>query len=765
MPDIDLGFLVHPSPLWWLGLILALAVGGWAYYRLAAPLQRGERIVLHAARWIALALLLLLLLEPLLTLRREDAGRPRLAVLVDRSSSMRLPSGREGGSGGGSEVGNEGDRRAQAAAALERIENRLGSTFDIDVYGFNTGLEPRRPGVAGLPWEPLGATALGEVLEEVLLRQGEAPLGAILLLSDGAHTTGKDPSRVARNLPVPLYTVLVGDSTPPADLQLREVRAQPVGHVGEPLALRAVLQSEGLAEWRAEVRVFEHEDGLGELGATGREVAHETLTLPRARGEREVSLEVIPRQVGVRLYEVIATIPDSEAVEINNRRLVAVDVREKKTRLLYLEGEPDWDFSFLKRTLDADTTLSYAYLVHQEGGGFLGYGDDAPDALPASAAELAPYAAVIIGRLGPGACPRGFTAALRRYVLDGGGVLFLGGAEGDGLGEWEAAGWGDLLPVGVGAQRRWGFTLSACRMTFAGLTHEITALDESPAETERMWSAFPPVWIREGAYRTAPGATVLLEGRAAHPVRDVPLLAIAAAGSGRIGVLAGRGFWRWDFVMHSVDAGPWAARDFWKRITRWLSEPAEQERFALRPARRVFQDSEPVVFSARLHDDAYRPVSGARIEVVIEPLDRVADRAAGASLRMQLFPEGGAGRYAGTLAPLPPGAYRYQAVARGGEAADAPSRQTEGVFWIESMGPEYFSLVASAGLMERLAAETGGASCPADEIDALLAEIPEGYRRAHVVQQAEMWNHWGIYAFLTAILALEWIWRRRRGLA
>jgi len=758
MPHVDIGFLIHPGLFWWLALGAALLVGGWTYWRLAAPLRRAERILLHALRLSALLVLLLLLLEPLLTLRGGNSGRPRLAVLVDRSSSMQLP-------GRGAAT-----REEEAAASLAAIEQRLGGRFALDVYGFADGLERRPAAEQGAPWKPVGATALGDALEEVLVRQGDAPLGGILVLSDGLHTAGKDPLRVARSLPVPVYTVLIGDTARPADLQLREVRAHPIGHVGEPLAVRALLEENGLAEWEASVTV--REASASSRDAPGPELARRTVSFDRSGAEKEVALEVVPTRPGLTLYEVDASVPDSEAVVINNRRLVAVDVREKRTRVLVLEGEPDWDFAFLKRALDADTTLSYTYLVRQADGAFLRYGAKDPERLPARAADLAPFAAVIVSRIGPGDLPGGFPEALERYLLEGGGVLFLAASKDEGMEQWLEQGWDARVPLALVPQRRWGFLPSACLPTINGTTHEVTAIGESPAETERLWSALPPLWIQEGDYRLSPGATVLLTGKAAHPEREVPLLAIAAAGNGRVGVLAGRGFWRWDFRGGSEEAGSWVARDFWKRLARWLSEPSEQERFALRPLRPVFQDGEAVGFSARLLDAAFQPVPAARIEMTITPAggsgagDAASISAAsGETHRLALFPEGAAGRYAGTLAPLPPGAYRYQAHAesRGGGAGNA--WDASGTFWVETMGPEFYELGSSARLLGLLSAASGGASVTSAHLDELLDLLPGGVRRTPVVKQAEMWNHWAVFAFLTVVLAVEWAWRRRRGLS
>jgi hypothetical protein len=747
MPHPDLNFLAAPGLLWWVALLLALLVGVWAYHRLPAPLRGGERALLRWLRLLALVLLLALLLEPLLTVRRAQAGRPRLAVLVDRSSSMRLP-----GSHGGT-------RQTEAESTLVRLEQALGGRFELQVAGFAGELEARRDPLPVYPWKPQGATALGEALESAMLRQADAPLGGILLLSDGVHTAGKDPAQVARNLPAPVFAVVLGDSVALPDLVVREVGASPIVQVGEPTALRVVLQSQGMEGWQATVTVRPIGSSARPAREPGPIVAQRQVRLaPGAQGEVALSLEFAPRQTGLVLYEVEATVPDSEAVRLNNRRWVALDVRERKTRVLYLEGEPDWDFTFRKRAFDGDTTLAYTCLVRQKDGGFRSYGGPAISRVPASRAELSPFAAVLVGRLLPTELPPGFVDGLKGFLLDGGGVLFLSTPS------WEASGWSELLPVRVTPQPRLGHALSPCQATFDGVSHEITALSENPAETERLWRALPPLWVPEGSYATAPGARVLLTTQTAQPARSVPLFAVASAGSGRVAVLTGRGGWRWDFAMRGGDGGATAVPDFWKRTVRWLSEPAERSRFDVRPERAVFQDGEPIPFAGRLFDAAFEPIEGARLSIEVAPADTVGPgEDARRASRLMLYPQGAAGRYAGTAAALPPGMYRYRAEAVRGTGDERWN--ASGVFWVESMGPEFLRLANSARTLREIARRSGGQLASAAELGPLLDAVPRKYRPAQVVRQAEIWNHWIVFAILTALLSLEWGLRRRRGLA
>jgi len=754
MDHLGLSFLTSPRLWWYLAVAGALFAGVYTYYRLAAPLGRPLRQALRALRLLAFVILLLLLLEPVLTRLGESSGRPRLAVLVDRSSSMRLPVTAEG----------EVSRRDRAAGLLDTLQTTLADRFELDVRGFAGGLTARSGAEETYPWEPLGITAVGEALEEVLVQQGELPVGGILLVTDGVHTHGKDPALVARNLPVPVFGMTVGDTTAPPDLLVRQVRAQSVGYTGEPLAVRAILENRGLEgrEVRVTVRARDELPGAAEVERRAR--------LPQAVGrETEVRVDILPTHVGLTLLEVTASLlgadgDSAEAVTINNTRLIAIDVREKKTRILYVESEMDWDFAFLKRTFDADTTLSYDYLILRGEDPPLSYGTNRLTHLPSKHSDLSPYAAVILGRTPPTALPPDMIRALRAYVLGGGGLLFLGGATSTDLAAWARA-WGELLPVSVRAERHWGFTESGVGVSLAGLTHEIVGLRESPAQTEEAWGELPPLQLPEGEYRTTTGAAILLTGRTEHPPREVPVLALAQAGAGRVGVFTGRGFWRWDFAMRAVRDELPLAREFWKRMTRWLSEPSQADKFVVSPVRTVFQDSEPLAFEARLNDDAYQPVPGARITLTLEPLARW-DRGASEASRpvtLQLYPDGPAGRYAGTASALAPGAYRYRAEA--GRPEEAERWTAEGRFWVEPMGAEYFELAADPGLTRLLAGMSGGLVAPTGNVSRLARALPDLYKRVRVVHQDELWNHWVLFGVLMVLLSMEWIARRWKGLA
>ena len=195
---------------------------------------------------------------------------------------------------------------------------------------------------------------------------------------------------------------------------------------------------------------------------------------------------------------------------------------------------------------------------------------------------------------------------------------------------------------------------------------------------------------------------------------------------------------------------------------RWLSEPLVRERFQVNPIRHVFQDSEPLAFEARVYDESFRPIPSARVVMTVSRAADVAIPPQG--IELILYPDSPPGRYVGTAAAMPPGMYRFRAEATAREGA-GEVWTTEGHFWVEPMGPEFFELASSERLPRLLAASSGALTVRPQELEQLVAAAPERYKRVHVVRQAEMWNHWIPFGVLILLLSIEWVVRRRKGLA
>jgi Ca-activated chloride channel family protein len=148
------------------------------------------------------------------------------------------------------------DRLSAVRAAAERFLDRVPERVRIGAVAFDhraavleaptADRAPVRAAIERL--RPSGGTATGEALATALdlVRRGggERPPAAIVLLSDGESTHGRDPLPVAREagrLGIPIYTVALG--TPDGTLVGSDGVSRPVPP--DPSTLRAIAEASG----------------------------------------------------------------------------------------------------------------------------------------------------------------------------------------------------------------------------------------------------------------------------------------------------------------------------------------------------------------------------------------------------------------------------------------------------------------------------------------------------------------------------------------
>jgi Ca-activated chloride channel family protein len=198
---------------------------------------------------LALAALALALARPEATVAVPNE-RASVILVTDTSGSMNATD-------------VEPSRLDAAKAAGERfldsVPDRLRVGLVAYAEGTHTVLRPTaehaevRTALDGLQAE--GGTATGDALAGALDALGErgkdAPPAAIVVLSDGATTSGEDPVEIARRARaagVPVSTVALG--TPDGSLQLPDGRVTPVPP--DPESLREIAQVSGGRAYAAE---------------------------------------------------------------------------------------------------------------------------------------------------------------------------------------------------------------------------------------------------------------------------------------------------------------------------------------------------------------------------------------------------------------------------------------------------------------------------------------------------------------------------------
>lgn len=735
---------LHPvgGHSFWGVLILAAAVvfSIWAYRTTLPTVTSRSRALLIVLRCLSFALLALILFQPVVSVVAPHSARPSVPILVDASASMETPLGTAGDDTLRSRL--DAARRV-ADFAVDALDDR----YRVPVYSF--GLEvmgQSGAGFASLP-DTAGtkyATAIGEALEEIALRREAESVVGLILISDGTVNRGEDPLRSLRSVAVPVYTVVLGDTHGVPDSQIFEIRANPTAYVGSEVPIRIVVKSQGYEGSSALLQLMEGEEVI----------ASKEIILAGAGFEQEVDLKFVPRSAGERFYTLSLETMEGEQTVENNRRSLALEVIQEKKEVLYVEGRPSWEFTFLKRALDAAGNLSVHYLVAFDGRRLQSLGGDSI-AFPSDPDGLSGYSLVIIGDCAPSLLSPAQWSALVEFARNGGGVILLAGRSDAGLSRFAATPVREIMPLGlaegIDSRRSGAFQVS---LMASGREHPVTKVDVDVAVNDSLWANLPPLLevfaIGHPRSRSQVLASVRAEGT------TVPVIAVRQFEDGKVMAVNSSSLWRWGFLAEGLLGSRILYDRLWANAVRWLTR-GKDEGVRVFSENRVYQSGETVRLGASVTGEGYRPITGASIAVAVEDSD-----GRGVSRNVTLVDSDVPGHYEGSLESLPPGGYGLtgEATHSGGLLG---SSSTE--FRVDAAGLEYLDLNARADVMRALAAESGGRSYTLEDFERLSEDVGQARLEFTRTVEVNLWNHPAAFILLLVLLGVEWTWRRRLGMA
>ena len=375
-----------------------LAFAYWVYQRTYPQVDPKRRMVLVVLRGAAVALLAMVLCEPVLTWWHQQVIRPLVLVLVDTSPSMRVAEGPV-------------TRLQQAATVLddEGWSARL-QQAEVRAWGFAESAYPLALDTVAVASTRGQATDIGRALAASLEAVAERErVQGVVLFSDGGHNLGRDPVQLSAELGVPVYALGVGGVEVPVDVQLVDVRTAETGYVGQRQQIDAEVRSWGYEGQRVEIQLYEGE----------RLLQRQSLLLEGDGQVQRVSFAVTPQQAGPRIFRVVVAPTAGEFATADNEALAFTRILAGRPRVLILAGGPSEDLAFLRRSLNADSSWVVEALIQREPDAFYGGAWDPAVLQGRDVVLLVNPGAWLLN--GPPA------TALVQHVYGGAGLLVVGG--------------------------------------------------------------------------------------------------------------------------------------------------------------------------------------------------------------------------------------------------------------------------------------------------------------------------------------------------
>lgn len=725
-----------PKSMLFLSMLCAGGALGWWLWRgkaRLAPSVRGVRLAtIWALEFLTVALLLLLLWEPALSVTALKPQQNIVAVVIDDSRSM--------------DLADTGKQREQQAIDLLRdgLLRKLSQRFQVRIYKLGKGIN-RIQDTSELRAQE-GASQIGKGLRQLAEEAGTVPIGSVVLLSDGADTTGGidlQTMEALRRRQLPVNTIGFGNPELSKDIEME----------GFDIPTKALPDS------RIEAQITIRQNGFSG--------AHANLVLTSGGSvlaTRDMLLKNGPEQVetvefnagknGVREIEAKIEPLPGETNTANNSLRDVLSIDTVKKRILYVEGEPRWEFKFVRRAVEDDPALEIVSMLRTTQNKIYRQGISNPkeleDGFPTKPEDLFEYQGIILGSVESAF----FSAVQKQEMKDfvdrrGGGMLFLGGRYSLADGGYDVAPFSELLPVNLPTRKdTFHRDFAAAELTDPGKASLVCRIENTPEKSKDHWEVLPYLANYQDPGTPKPGAVVL--ARADAGGKRIPLLITENYGRGRTAVFATGGSWRWRMQQ---PVGDKSQETFWRQLLRWVAGSTPSSVIASTPTMRV-EDEAEVEVRAEVRDKAYLPVSNAQVTANVIAPDASSQTV---TLRPDPVREG---MYFSTVpAPLQ-GSY----VAEVSAARDDRSLGKDvAVFRREDGIAENFHREQNRELLEKLADQTGGHYYTPGDAERLSHDI--AYSEAGITSREirDLWDMPIVFFLLIVLRSSEWVLRRHWG--
>jgi hypothetical protein len=532
---------------------------------------------------------------------------------------------------------------------------------------------------------------------------------------------------------VPIYAVALGKQGKVRDVSVRITSYQPYCYVKQKARISGAVRLIG-----CELETVNIELVRGD----------QVVQTQRFRGGEEpeiaVNFDVTEAAVGQYEYELRATPLEGENDRENNRALTYLNVIDQQIQVLFLEGSPYWDTTFLQRSMlrndkmNVDSIVQYAEgkarVVRKKAG-------ETELKIPASIEDWRHYDVVVLGRsveklLGVDALHH-----LEDYVKNHGGTVIF--SRGRAFGENTP---NELEPVIWSTQPTEHVRLQVARegqalAPFRAIT--------GPGQAENV----PELIASYGVVEKQPLTATLAATQSAGGGDPVPGMVHRRLGDGQVLSVGVDGLWRWAFNA-KIDGANTLFDRFWDQMILWLMAGRDflpTQQFSLRASSANIPLGEKIYFRAVIRD-----AIGKASDI---PLVLAQDQKEAGRTTLSAADIATPDKLTAEFLPTKPG--KYTATAK---FPDGTSQTARFIVFDDNL--EQTEVATDTGFLRKLAESSGGRLLQPSELGKLLAELSNEKVDATPTRKlTSAWDRVWVFWLIGLLFGADWYLRRRWGLS
>lgn len=697
-----MGNIDFQYPAWYLvfcvlaGLVYALVL----YYKDRSFKEHSSflTIGLGVLRFLTVTGISALLLSPLVKSITTETQNPIVVIAQDVSESVKASM----------------DSLALKAYQnnLETLKNNLAENYDVKTYSFGENTTP------GFSTEyDNKKTNISGVFQELYNLYSNQNLGAIVLATDGIYNAGSNPLYTSAKLPVAVYSVALGDTTPVKDIALKRVFHNKIAYLGDRFSIQADITARNLAGNNSKLSIYKVENGKNTKLQEQNIVVSDNNFFTTS----EVILDA--DKAGVQHYRLSVSPINGENTTQNNTRDIFVDVLDARQKILILAHSPHPDLAALRQSITTNKNYEVDVVFVGE-----------------KRITLKEYDMLILHQIPSRKQSVGMLfKAIQEEKIP---TLYIAGLQ---TNYKELNRIQSLMTTNVSGsstnevQGKWASDFSLFKLS---------------EELKSQLPQYPPLIAPFGEAETQANASTLLYQRIGKVDTKYPLWVLGEQNNIRTGIILGEGLWKWrlfDYLQHNNHD---LFNELIGKTVQYLSLKEDKRRFRVLAGKNIFDENEAIVFDAELYDSNYELTNTPDVDVVI-----TNEEGRNYTFVFDKTTQG----YNLNAGVLPVGNYTYLAKT----SFNGEQMTFSGRFGVQPLQLELFENQADHAMLYALSGDSGGEVVYPQDITSISGKIANATQIKPVIYQNDkvspLINSKWLFFLLLLLLTIEWFGRRYFG--
>lgn len=298
---------------------------GLYYKEKNSEFSKNNKVLLAFLRGLSIAIIIFLLANVFFKTISKEIEKPIIVLLQDNSLSVISAS-------------DSNFIKNEYINNIEELKKQLSNAALVNSYTFDEKITLN----GNLSFDGQ-LSNLSNAFDEIALRFENRNIAAIILASDGIVNAGSlDFENVLNKINLPIYTIGLGDTTVNPDLRIADIKYNKNAAFGNRFPIEVVYEAKNLKSKQTKFRILQN----------NKEVVSNDFDI---KSDADVKTETFMLEAddkNIIKVEIILDVIEGEKNIENNRRVIYIEVIDKKHNVAILYYSPHPDIAAIKSALE-----------------------------------------------------------------------------------------------------------------------------------------------------------------------------------------------------------------------------------------------------------------------------------------------------------------------------------------------------------------------------------------------------------------------------